>query len=127
MTTKLNPTMKRAAALALILACLGALTMAFAQIQPDQYALYEDGVLAGEIYVPDRAPGQSLYAEHWILYPNYVYPSKANGIKLEIVPAPETATHYTSEADFFARAPFGPGYRYVHTACNDTARLPGRP
>ena len=57
--------------------------------------------------MPTRADS-GLYAEHWILYPNYVYPNARKGIKAEIVP--EANQTYTSEADFFGRAPFSAGF-----------------
>jgi hypothetical protein len=113
---------KSIATLSLLL-CLGSATL-FGQIDPGVFQIFQNGALVGEIYVPARATDATEYAEHWILYPNYVYPSPANGIKNEIVPVLRQV--YTSEADFYRRAPFGPGYRYVHTACSDTAMLPGR-
>jgi hypothetical protein len=33
---------------------------------------------------------------------------------------------YASEEDFFARVPWGPGFRYVRVDCLDTDQLPGR-
>ena len=51
---------------------------------------------------------QGLYAEHWILSPNYVYPNARNGIQTEIVP--DTNPPYRCDADCFERARFGPGY-----------------
>jgi hypothetical protein len=77
----------------------------------------------GEIHVPGKA-SQSLYIEHWILYPNYVYPNAHNGIRTDILP--DINLSYASEADFFAHAPFGPGYRYVRVTSDDTDLLPGR-
>jgi hypothetical protein len=120
MRTRMSQTTKGIGA-AVLLACLAA-SMAFAQTDPSLHLILQNGVQVGEIYSPPRAD-QGLYVEHWILYPNYVYPSADNGIKTEIVPAP-IATNYKSEADFFARAPFGPGYRYVHVLCNDSTHFP---
>jgi hypothetical protein len=101
-----------------LLACLG--TVALAQLDPGVSAVYQNGAKVGEIYVPARTD-QGLYAEHWILYPNYAYVGQG-GAEIKIVPDPNK--NYASEADFFARAPFGPGYRYVHVTSEDSAKLP---
>jgi|SRR5215469_15252034 len=112
----MSQTAKRTA----LVASLGA-SLAFAQFTPDWYKIYEDGVQVGEIYVPQWGIS-SRYDEHWILYPNYVYPSPRTGVRAEIVPEPHSS--YASETDFFARVPFGPGYRYVHVTSEDSAQLP---
>jgi hypothetical protein len=114
--------LKRIAAVTMLVACL-TMSLAFAQLDPGDCRIYQNGVQVGEIYVPGWS-SQSLYVEHWILYPNYVYPNARNGIKTEIIR--DTNASYTSETDFFARAPFGPGYRYVRVTSNDTDRMPGR-
>ena len=111
--------LKRFAAVLALLACVG--SMAIAQAPPGLFKIYQNGVEVGEIYTPQCA-SRSLYVEHWILYPNYVYPNARNGIKTEIVPDADAS--YASEADFFARAPFGPGYRYVHVTSEDGTQLP---
>ena len=124
MTSRFSSNMKTIFAVAALVACLGAFTMVSAQIDPYFYELVQNGVPVGIIYVPDRAPGATLYAEHWILFPNYVYPGANHRVVTEIVPSDRQ--HYTSEADFFRRAPWGTGFRYVHVAANDTTMLPGR-
>ena len=120
MNTRWNQMMKRSVALALLLACLGALTAGFAQLDPGSCGIFQNGQKVGEIYVPVRLD-QGLYAEPWILYPNYAYPNARNSVKTEIIP--DAGATYTSEANFFARAPFGPGYRYVYVS-NDSTHLP---
>jgi hypothetical protein len=120
MKTQMSQTTKRIAALMLLLACLG--TLALAQIMPDLSAIYQNGVQVGEIYVPQWG-SRSLYVEHWILYPNYVYPNARNGVETRIAPNPNVS--YASETDFFARAPFGPGYRYVRVTSADMDKMPG--
>ena len=103
-----------------------AASVAFAQLDPGFHWIAQNGVRVGEIYVPPRA-NNGLYAEHWILYPNYVYPSPSNGVKTEIVPVADNDSSnpkYKSEADFFTRARFGPGYRYVAVTANDSTRFP---
>ena len=95
-----------------------------AQIGPDvKVYLYENGVRVGEIYVPDRAADQSQYLEHWVLYPNYMYPGPKFIGALEIVPSP-TEPPYASEQDFFRRVPFGPGYKYIRVTAQESTSLP---
>ena len=122
MINRLTNYMRRSFAIGALIACLCA-TTAFAQLDPGSFPIYQNGAQVGVIYVPDRAANTSLYAEHWILFPNYVYPSATNGVRTEILPAEQ---RYTSEADFFRSAPWGPGFRYVHVASTDTTILPGR-
>jgi hypothetical protein len=81
-------------------------------------------IKAGEIYVPEHEPGATNYVEHWVLFDNYVYPSANNPVVTMIVPS--RRSNYTSEQDFFARAPWRPGFRYVRVDCIDTTQLPGR-
>jgi hypothetical protein len=108
---------------------------ALAQLDPGSkcagtYEVLEDGQVVGTIYVACWNPaGPSLppsarYVEHWVLSSGYVYPGPINGQALTIRPAAEQ--RYTSEADFFARAPWGPGSRYVRVDASDGTRLPGR-
>ncbi len=124
MTLRFSRNIKKIFAVAALAACLGAFSIVSAQIDPLTYELVQSGVPVGIIYVPDRAPGATLYAERWILFPNYVYPGANNHVVTEIVPAERQ--FYTSEADFFRRAPWGTGFRYVHVASTDTTMLPGR-
>jgi hypothetical protein len=96
-----------------------------AQLDPGDFVILQNGVQVGEIYVPERAPRATQYVEHWVLYNGYVYPSKDHSeLKTEIRVARKSG--YQSEADFFARAPFGPGFRYVRVDCTEADRLPGR-
>jgi hypothetical protein len=96
-----------------------------AQLDPGFFNIFQNGIRVGEIYVPERDPGASRYVEHWILYNSYVYPSRElPELKTEIRVSQKSA--YESEADFFARAPFGPGFRYVRADCAEFDRLPGR-
>lgn len=85
------------------------------------YGLYENGVLVGELYREDTDPAR--YAEHWVLYPGYVYPSERNGVALLIRPS---LTYYRNLADFFARVPFPTGSRYIMSSNLDGTALPGR-
>ena len=78
-----------------------------AQIDPQRIYFYENGIRVGEVYVPDRAPGQAEYLEHWVLYPNYLYPGPRFIGALQIVPSSEKP--YASESEFFRTVPFAKG------------------
>ena len=96
-----------------------------AQLDPGDFVLLQNGIKVGEIYVPERDPRATQYVEHWVLYNGYVYPGKDHSeLKTEIRVARKSS--YQSEADFFARTPFGPGFRYVRVDCTEADRLPGR-
>ena len=122
MRTQMSQTFKQIGTSVLLVACVST-PVAFGPLDPGDCRIYQNGVRVGEIHVPGKA-SQSLYIEHWILYPTYVYPNTRNGIRTEIVF--DTSLSYTSEADFFARAAFGPGYRYIRVTSNDMDRMPGR-
>jgi len=94
------------------------------QMDPGELTIRQNGGRVGEIYVPDREPGATKYVEHWVLYDNYVYPGKDNASLVTTI-EPGRAS-YKSEEDFFARVPWGEGFRYVRVDCTDTDRLPGR-
>jgi hypothetical protein len=85
------------------------------------FGVYEDGMLVGEILRVESNP--SHYVEHWVLYPNYVYPSAKNNVALEIRPG---LVEYRDTADFFARVPWSAGSRYVKSDCLDGTELPSR-
>ena len=97
-------------------------TGAFAQLDPGDYVIYQNGRIVGEIYVPARDAKATLYTEHWVLSPDYQYPNARNQVKMEITPA--VGQMYSSERDFFNRVRFTPGSRYVQVISNDTAQLP---
>jgi hypothetical protein len=120
----------RRAAFAAAAAAFGALSLhggaAHAQIDPGvkSFGIYESRpgaapVLVGEILREDA--NVTTYAEHWVLYPGYVYPSATNGVVMAILPG---LTPYRGIADFFARVPFARGSRYVHVDCLDTTDRP---
>lgn len=92
-------------------------------VEPDK--IFQRGVQVGEIYPPGNDPKATQYVEHWVLYDGYVYPGPGQpGLRTTIKAAPES--DYKSESDFFARVPWGPGFRYVRVDCMDTDKLPGR-
>jgi hypothetical protein len=89
-------------------------------VEPD-YALgiFQEGVLRGEVMRVDG--DDSNYVEHWVLYPDYVYPSARNRVATQILPG---IKRYAGLEDFFARVPFEKGARYVKVICEDGTVLP---
>ncbi len=79
------------------------------------------GVKVGKIYVPFRLAGTALYLEHWVLSPNYVYPSEFTGASMKIVSGNSS---YSDQEDFFGRVRFGPGSRYIQMIANEWNSLP---
>lgn len=106
----------------IVLAALLAFPAA-AQIDPGNFEIVQFGQTVGEIFVPAHEPGQTVYVEHWVLFRTYTYPDGDRWLRTKIKAGRK---HYTSEEDFFARAPWGPGYRYVRVDATDTDKLPGR-
>jgi len=120
---------RKVAALCVGMLALGMWTSAFAQLDYDTYDIYQTAVgaeptLVGTIYVPQRAAGQEVYAEYWVLFPGYTYPSEKTPITTEIVPS--TGYRYTSIEDFLANVPWVEGSRFVTIVALDTTVLPGR-
>jgi hypothetical protein len=95
-----------------------------AQIDPlkNPMTIWQNGQQVGMIFSPPDVGNRGLYLEHWILFPNYVYPSEAHQIRTDIVP--NTALAYATEDEFFRAAPWGAGYRYVKVTAHDSTRLP---
>jgi hypothetical protein len=92
-----------------------------AQLDPGSFEIRQKRRTVGEIFVPARAPGATRYVEHWVLFPEYAYPA----------PDDPTATRigvsrraYASDQDFFARVPWGPGFRYVTIDVAESSTLP---
>src|SRR5215813_1200922 len=95
-----------------------------AQIDPsNRIYLFENGIRVGEVYVPERAEGQTEYVEHWVLYPNYLYPGPRFIGTLQIVPTPSEQP-YEGETDFFKRVPFEKGSKYIRVTAQESATLP---
>jgi hypothetical protein len=97
-------------------------------------AIFQNGVLAGEIYRvdppdpdvdppdPDVDPPDPDRTEHWVLFPAYVYPRAGSGIVTRLVP---NYRRYRGLEDFLARVPFEKGSRYVRVDAYDaSASLP---
>ena len=100
-------------------------TPSHAQLDGGTFAidLYENGKLVGEVYVPDRAPGQTQYYEDWVLFPDYQYPGPRFVGTLKIIADP-TKRPYTSESDFFKNVPFAPGSKFVRVFSQESTSLP---
>ncbi len=74
----------------LSLAMLLAPTVSQAQMEVGVMGVYQNGKEVGRIYVPARGAKDETYAEHWVLYSDYVYPSKHRmGLETVIVPLDE--------------------------------------
>jgi hypothetical protein len=85
--------------------------------------LYENGIRTGEVYVPDRVDGQTQYTEHWVLYPNYLYPGPKFLGPMQVVPV-TTEKPYASDAEFFKNVPFAKGSKYVRVDAEEFTSLP---
>jgi len=95
-------------------------TKAQIPIDPDHViGIFQEGVLRGEIMRVDG--DDSRYVEHWVLYPDYVYPSTKNRVATQLIPG---VKRYEGLEDFFARVPFEQGARYVKVICEDGTTLP---
>ena len=93
------------------------------QVSPEVHDLFQRGQRVGIIYVPQREEGAVHYVEHWVLFDNYVYPGRDPYLRTTIA---LSRFKYGTEEEFFARVPWGPGYRYVRVDSTDTDVLPGR-
>src|SRR5262245_33808134 len=79
------------------------------QFPIDAFGLFKKEVPVADIYSPGKDIKATQYVEHWVLYDGYVYPGNNQpGLTTTIKAAPLSG--YKSEADFFANAPWGPGY-----------------
>jgi len=94
---------------------------AHAQIDPGYFWLYQGGQLVGHVYVPGRPPGTTIYLEHWVLTDRYAYPNPTCQCATTLVPA---TTKFANEEEFFAKVPWGPGYRYVLIDAKEASQLP---
>lgn len=83
------------ALLCVLLASLCILTPAFAQLDYDTYPIYQGGNIVGVIYVPQRGPDTSVYAEYWVMSNRYVYPSERIRSQLRSCPPPATTTPHS--------------------------------
>lgn len=98
-------------------------TLLLAQLPVDtNIVMFESGNEVGEVY---RGPGladASVYVEHWILRPGYVYPGPKTLVTLDLVP--KSVTPYRSEEDFFRNAWFPKGSKYARVTAEEFNHLP---
>jgi hypothetical protein len=106
----------------LLLASLCTLTPANAQLDSGTFQILQGGVVVGLIYVPERGPDPSIYAEYWVLSSHYTYPGVKTMVTTQIVPL--ATNPYTSLQNFLAKAPWAEGYRFVTVAAKDSELLP---
>src|SRR5262245_19644304 len=119
---QLSRRIRRAAVLmAAVLALLSA-SPAQAQLDPGNFDLYQNGARVGEVYVPS-CPSTGSCLEHWVLFRGYVHPGPGAPVQTTILPV---RGRYTSEADFFARVPWGEGFHYARVSTSESDTLPGR-
>ena len=82
--------------------------------------LYQEGVEVGRVY---RDGIGDLYAEHWVLYPNYSYDTEAepgDSVEIKLV----KGAGYRDFNDFLTKVPFPKGSRYVEVLCAESFELP---
>jgi len=101
------------------------LSLAPVQFPDDQHLIYQNERQVGEIYSPGNDIKATRYVEHWVLYDGYVYPGKDQKQAPTMIRS-ASKSDYESETDFFARVPWGAGYRYVRVDCTEYDNLPGR-
>lgn len=109
----------------IVLAATLLTSTAFAQIDPSEreYLIFQNGHVVGEIYVPARVLTAARYVEHWVLYPDYVYPNGEPGLNVEIRAG---SASFRDEQEFFRNCRWGGGFRYVRVDSTDTNQLPIR-
>jgi hypothetical protein len=110
----------------ILLLLVGAL-LSFGQLDPGMKAgsafdIWQAGNKVGEIYIPARQPGVSHYDEHWVLFPDYVYPGPKNLEPVRIVPL--AVSPYASQEDFFRRVPFKRGSKYIRVTADEYDQMP---
>lgn len=89
-----------------------------AQLEVGVMGIYQNGKEVGKIYVPPRNSKDITYAEHWVLYPNYIYPSKKiPGFETVIIPLREA---FSSLAEFQKNIRFEPGTRTIEVLSHET-------
>jgi hypothetical protein len=81
--------------------------------------------MVGIKVVPQHVAGSKLRAEHTVLFVNHQVPSVRNSVRTEfVVASPEL--QYANEEEFFAKAPFTAGDKYVYSTVTEHTGLAGR-
>jgi hypothetical protein len=86
------------------------------------FDIYQREMKVGEIYVHWRQPEAARYDEHWVLFPEYVYPGPKNLEPVRIVPRAKSP--YASAEDFFRRVEFVRGSKYIRVIADEYDQLP---
>ena len=108
--------------LAVALVVIGAAFL-IAQIPIDTgLVLLAAGYEVGEVYRAPGNPEATVYVEHWVLRPGYVYPGPKTLVTLNLVP--KAKTPYSSEEEFFRNASFPKGSKYVKVTAEEFTKLP---
>ncbi|CAH1196992.1 conserved exported hypothetical protein [Candidatus Nitrotoga sp. BS] len=105
-----------ASCLAIPLLCLSKASQA--QLEVGVMGIYQNGKEVGRIYVPPRHAKDDTYAEHWVLYPDYLYPSKYRpGLETVLVPMGES---FSSREDFDKSFVAEPGSKIVDVLAHES-------
>ncbi len=99
-----------------------ALREAFAQLDHGFYAIEQNGKRAGVIYVSARQAGATVYAEHWVLFANYVYPDDKNRVETVIKGEPKNS--FSSETEFMGRFEIPAGGKYIRVDSSEFSKFP---
>ncbi len=94
-----------------------------AQIDPQWfYEIEQNGKIAGVIYAPPRSAGGQEYAEHWVVFSNYVYPNGKNKVESRI--RAQRKNPYASEKDFLTKYAIPPGGKYIRVNSSEFSQFP---
>ncbi len=104
--------------------CTGALNLpeASAQIDPGLYGIEQNGKKVGVIYAPPRTAGAQAYAEHWVLFSNYVYPDGKS--RVETVIKTESGASFSDEKEFMSRYTIPAGGKYIRVDSTEFSKFP---
>ncbi len=95
---------------------------AVAQIDPGLYGIEQGGKRVGVIYAPARTAGTTVYAEHWVLFSDYVYPDDKNRVETVIKAEPKNA--FSSEKEFLGRYQIPTGGKYIRVDSSEFSKFP---
>lgn len=98
----------------------------YAQLDPTiRILIFQNGRVHGEVFVPERAPEELAYLEHWVIYPDFQYPGPGFIGALMLTPVPSMRP-YADTQEFFRTAPFPAGSKYIQVESVESDTLPGR-
>lgn len=85
-------------------------SIAKAQLDTGTAEIRQDGKRVGLIFVADRFEDELTTIEHWVLFPDYVFPGAQNQDVVTKIRV--TKKQFIDLEDFLDNVPFGEGYRY---------------